>query len=185
MLVRFAALSVLLLACADDLEEEPRHERPATMGGSTPAVPVLRASFEPASPDCNGWRAEGARSIRSVPSRTGSYACKLCADGSRGDFALSHEIRAPEPGRYAFRAYTRKRPQNEAPVVTNAFIEAATSAATLVVAANETRVRDEWDLLEAIVDVPEGATSLRMQIGAPAAASDECVLVDDVSVERL
>lgn len=186
MLVRFAALSALsLVACANDFGEDPREDPPTTMSTPIPAVPVLKASFEPASPDCNGWQAEGARSIRSVPSRTGSYACKLCADGSRRDFALSHEIRAPEPGRYAFRAYTRKRPQNEAPVATNAFIEAATSAATVVVAANETHVRDEWDLLEAIVDVPEGATSLRVQIGAPAAASDQCVLVDDVSVEKL
>lgn len=152
---------------------------------AAPAAPVLKASFEPASADCNGWLAEGARSIRSVPARSGSYACKLCADGSRTDFALSHETGALEPGRYAFRAYTRKRPQNEAPVATNAFIEAATRDGTIVVKANETRVRDEWDLLEAIVDVPEGAASLRVQIGAPEAAVDQCIVVDDVSVEKL
>lgn len=149
-----------------------------------PAQPVLNATFEPASPDCNGWVAEGARSIRSVPARSGSYACKLCADGSRSDFTLSREIGAPEAGRYAFRAYTRKRPQNDAPAATNAFVEAATRDGTIVVAANETNVRDEWDLLEAIVDVPHGATSLRIQIGAPAVASDQCVLVDDVSIEK-
>jgi hypothetical protein len=153
---------------------------------STPIpAPALKATFEPASGDCNGWIAEGARSIRSVPARSGSYACKLCADGSRPDFALSHEVRAPEAGRYVFRAYTRKRPQNEAPAATSAFVEAATQSDTVVVQANETRVRDEWDLLEAFVDVPEGATSLRVRIGAPAVASDQCVLVDDVTVEKL
>jgi hypothetical protein len=155
------------------------------MSTPIPAAPVLKATFEPASPDCNGWLAEGARSIRSVPARSGSYACKLCADGSRPDFALSHELRAPEPGRYVFRAYTRKRPQNEAPAATNAFVEAAARGETIVVTANEVNVRDEWDLLEAIVDVPEGATSLRVQVGAPAVASEQCVLVDDVSIERL
>lgn len=146
---------------------------------------MLKATFEPASADCNGWIAEGAMSIRSVPARSGSYACKLCADGSRPDFALSREVGAPEPGRYVFRAYTRKRPQNEAPAATTAFVEASRQGETIVVEANETRVRDDWDLLEAIVDVPEGATLLRVQVGAPAVARDQCVLVDDVSIERL
>lgn len=155
------------------------------MSTPIPVAPVLKATFEPASPDCNGWLAEGARTIRSVPARSGSYACKLCADGSRGDFAISHEFDAPKTGRYVFRAYTRKRPQNEAPVATNAFVEAATRDGTVVVAANETQVRDEWDLLEAVVEVPEGATSLRVQIGAPAVATDQCIVVDDVSVEAL
>ena len=155
------------------------------MGTPIPAAPALKASFEPASADCNGWLAEGARSIRSVPARTGSYACKLCADGSRPDFALSHETGPLDAGRYVFRAYTRKRPQNEAPLAMNAFVEAATRDGTIVVAADATPVRDEWDLLEATIDVPEGAASLRVQIGAAEAASDQCVLVDDVSVEKL
>jgi hypothetical protein len=183
VLARFAALTALFLtACATDFAGEEPQPGPSTM--STP-LPLLRATFEPASADCNGWLAEGAHSIRSVPARSGSYACKLCADGTRADFALSREIESPESGRYVFRAYTRKRPQNQAPVATNAFVEAATRGGTIVVAANETQVRDEWDLLEAIVDVPEGATSLRVQIGAPSAASEQCVLVDDVSIERL
>lgn len=196
MLVRFAALSALVLAaCTNDFaEEEPREAAKDTMSTpipvqeappAPPAAPVLKATFEPASADCNGWLTEGARSIRSVPSRSGSYACKLCADGSSARFALSHETGSLEPGRYAFRAYTRKRPQNEAPAATNAFVEAATKSGSVVFAANETSVRDEWDLLEAIVDVPDGATSLRVQIGAPAVASDQCVLVDDVSIEKL
>lgn len=185
MLVRFAALTALVLtACSNDFaEDESPPEPKAAM--STP-LPLLQATFEPASPDCNGWLADGARSIRSIPARSGSYACKLCADGTRADFALSREIEAPKSGRYVFRAYTRKRPQNEAPVATNAFVEAATrDGSIVVVAANETVVRDEWDLLEAIVDVPEGATSLRVQIGAPTVATDQCIVVDDVSVAPL
>jgi hypothetical protein len=187
VVLRFAALSALFLtACATDFAgEEPPREPETTMSTPVPATPVLKATFEPASADCNGWVAEGARSIRSVPARSGSYACKLCADGSRPDFALSREVAAPEPGRYVFRAYTRKRPQNEAPAATSAFVEASTESDTIVVQANETPVRDEWDLLEAFVDVPEGATSLRVQIGTPAASSDQCVLVDDVSIEKL
>lgn len=190
MLARLVALSALLLsACATDFTEEEPRPASSTMSApipaTPPAAPVLKATFEPASADCNGWLAEGAMSIRSVPARSGSYACKLCADGSRSHFALSHEVTAPEAGRYVFRAYTRKRPQNHAPAATNAFVEASTRGETIVVKANETTVRDEWDLLEAIVDVPEGATTLRVQVGAPAVASDQCVLVDDVSVEKL
>lgn len=209
MLARIVALAALVLplaACASDFgEDDPTPEAPATMStpipvpsqpsqsprpsqSSQPAEaeqPVLEATFEPASADCNGWLAEGARSIRSVPARSGSYSCKLCADGSNSGFTLSHEIGAPDAGRYVFHAYTRKRPQNPAPAITNAFVEAATREGTLVVAANETAVRDEWDRLEAVIEVPAGATSLRVQIGTPVAASDECIVVDDVSIEKL
>lgn len=187
---RTAALSVVLLvACTSDFaEDEALPEAPTTMSTPIPVPPpqpVLKATFEPASPDCNGWLADGARSIRSVPARSGSYSCKLCADGSNSGFTLSREVDAPEAGRYVFHAYTRKRPQNPAPAITNAFVEAATREGTLVVAANETPVRDEWDRLEAVIEVPSGATSLRVQIGAPTAASDECIVVDDVSIEKL
>ena len=150
---------------------------------STP-IPLLQATFEPASPDCNGWLAEGARSIRSVPARSGSYACKLCADGTRADLAISYRVGALEPGRYVLSAYTRKRPQNAAPAAAFASVEAATAAGPVVAAARETAVREEWDRLEAIVDVPDGATSAHVRIGAPVAAKDDCVLVDDVSIER-
>lgn len=190
MLVRLAAISGLFLsACATDFTDEDvsRPEAPTTMSTPIPAppAPVLKATFEPASADCNGWVAQGARSIRSVPARSGSYACKLCADGSRADIAISHETGALAPGRYAFTAYTRKRPQNAAPAVTTAYVEASTSEGTLVVAAKETSVRDEWDRLEAIVDVPDGASSLRVQIGSPLVASDACFLIDDVAIEKL
>src|SRR4051812_43280722 len=38
--------------------------------------------FEAASPDCNGWTVTNARAIRSVPSHSGAYACKLCPDAA-------------------------------------------------------------------------------------------------------
>jgi hypothetical protein len=183
VLVRFAALTALFLtACATDFAEEELHpEAKATM--STP-IPLLRATFEPASADCNGWLAEGARSIRSVPARSGSYACKLCADGTRGDLVISYRVGALEPGRYVLSAYTRKRPQNAAPAATFASVEAATAAGPVVAAARETALREEWDRLEAIIDVPDGATSAQVRIGAAVAAEDECVLVDDVAIEK-
>jgi hypothetical protein len=183
VLARFAALTALLLtACATDFaEEELPREAPTTM--STP-IPLLRATFEPASPDCNGWVAEGARSIRSVPARSGSYACKLCADGTRTDLVISYRVGALEPGRYVLSAYTRKRPQNAAPPAAFASVEAATAAGPVVAAARETALREEWDRLEAIIDVPDGATSAHVRIGAAAAAQDECVLVDDVAIEK-
>jgi hypothetical protein len=152
---------------------------------AAPAAPILKATFEPASADCNGWIAEGAQSIRSVPARSGSYACKLCADGTRSDFAISYRVGALEPGRYDYSAHPRNRPPPAAPAGAAATIAGAPAAGPVVAAARETAVRDEWDRLEAIIDVPEGASSARVRIGASISASDQCVLVDDVSVEKL
>ena len=89
------------------------------------------------------------------------------------------------PGRYVLRAHTRKRPQNAAPVAAVASVEATTTAGPVVVAARETAIRDEWDQLEAIFEVPDGASSALVHIGARGAEADQCLVVDDVSVDAL
>src|SRR5690349_2443753 len=74
--VPFEAISADAPEQADPLEvRESLDERPNMRA-------VARWDFEPASADCNGWSASGARAIRAVPSHSGTYACKLCADGS-------------------------------------------------------------------------------------------------------
>lgn len=157
----------------------------APVPAAAPAPPVLLASFEPASADCNGWLADGARSIRSVPPRSGTYACKLCADGSREGIAIARDVGAVEAGRYVLSAWTRKRPQNPAPAMTVATLEAVTDGGIVVANANTTTVRDEWDRLEATIDVPKGASALHVRIGSPLASIEQCVLIDDVVIERV
>lgn len=184
------AVASLMNACSAASDDEPSAPPRATdtMGAPIPAAalppPVLAATFEPASADCNGWLADGARSIRSVPPRSGTYACKLCADGSRTDIAIAREIGAVEPGRYVLTAWTRKRPENPAPTASIATLEAATDQGVVVADARTTSVRDEWDRLEATIDVPHGASALRVRIGSPLAETNECVLIDDVVIER-
>ncbi len=184
-------LLALVTACSSAPEDDPRSGSPKvadTMGAPIPVSatppPVLLASFEPASADCNGWIADGARSIRSVPPRTGTYACKLCADGSREEIAIARDVGPVEAGRYVLTAWTRKRPQNPAPATTIATLEAVTGAGVVVAGANAVTVREEWDRLEATIDVPEGASALRVRIGSPLVESEQCVLIDDVLIER-
>jgi hypothetical protein len=171
-----------LTACSPFGAEED--DPPETMSASIPA-PILTATFEPASADCNGWIAEGAQSIRSVPPRSGSYACKLCADGTSDRISISRQVGPLEAGRYALTAWTRKRPQNAAPAASIATLEASTAAGDVVVQAMTSAVRDEWDRLEAQIEVPAGAASLRVSIGSPLVAGEECVLIDDVTIVAL
>lgn len=42
---------------------------------------VLAATFESASAGCNGWDAEGADALRSVPARSGDYASRGAPGG--------------------------------------------------------------------------------------------------------
>lgn len=185
----FLGLVVSLIACSAELPNEvpreptpPRTEEPPrteSMGAPISAT-VLSAGFEPASPDCNGWAAEGALSVRSVPPHAGAYACKLCADGSRSGISLSRDIVGLSAGRYVLTAWTRKRPQNEAPVRGVARLRAGG-----LEVATATDVRDDWSRVEATIDVPEGSDTLGVSIGADVAEADECVLIDDVAIERV
>lgn len=174
----YLVLSLALASCAAPFDEASAKDEKTT-AAPIPA-PVLNATFEPASADCNGWIADGAESIRSVPPRSGTYACKLCADGSKDAISIARTVSGVAPGRYVLTAWTRKRPQNEAPSATTARIEAGPT----IVRTGTTSVRDEWDRLDATIDVPEGESSVRVVIEAPAASAKECILVDDVTVAR-
>ena len=61
------------------------------------AKDILRASFEPASADCNGWTTAAATSIRSIPARDG----ERCGQGVRDGRGIEDGPRARARGRGA------------------------------------------------------------------------------------
>lgn len=153
-------------AALDDTDASPRS--------------VLAASFESASAACNGWDAEGADAIRSVPARSGDYACRVCATGEGPELALAaRSAGALGAGRYLLRAWVRNRPRREAPPVVTASLDAATPDGVVTATSSPVSLGDAYAEVLVPLDLPRGATSIRARIGAVAKAA-ECMLVDDV-----
>jgi hypothetical protein len=160
---------------------------PAVDLGAVPVAaitekPLLSWSFEPASADCNGWPVLGAEAIRAVPPRSGSYACKLCANGSAPSVTIAKDVGTAPPGRYAFRAWVRKRVGSVAPPAVSAEVEAETTGGLVQALSTPVALGEEWAELSAAVELGAGATRLTVRINADAA--DGCLLVDDVSLTR-
>lgn len=173
VLVRASPLVVSLLACAAEVSPA---EDPAE-------ALLLATSFEPASPACNGWTPDDdASAIRSVPPRTGTYACKLCASDGVELLALTRSTGPLEPGRYALRAWARSRPGTPAPaaVVATVDADAPAGSATAVAALAPAPA---WSALEVPLELPDGAREGRVRIHA-VAERGECLLVDDVALVR-
>ena len=171
--------------------KEPRGaEVPTAKAGEPPAsdeadaAPLLSWSFEPASADCNGWPVLGADAIRASPARSGSYSCKVCSDGSAADLGLVRELGAVPAGRYTLTAWVRRRVQNAAPANAIARMEGATALGLASAVTPSVSVRDEWDRLEATLDLADGASNLRVTIGAPTDEAERCLFVDDVTIVR-
>ncbi len=149
--------------------------------GATITEPLLAWSFEPASADCNGWMVKGAVAIRAIPARTGAYSCKLCADGTSEAITLTRDLGPVTAGRYELSAWVRKRAQNPAPPSALATFEASHASATTPLVS----VREAWDSITTTLDLAEDSDRLRVSIGSPLAAENECLFVDDVRVEKL
>jgi hypothetical protein len=145
--------------------------------------PLLATSFEPASPSCNGWSDDDGSAIRSIPARSGAYACKLCS-GEAGPrtLELSNTSATVEPGRYVLTAWVRSRPITAAPETVSAVLETV-SPFGVAEARSVAAVGDTWSPLEVALDVSSRASPLRVTIRALAEAG-ECILVDDVRLER-
>jgi hypothetical protein len=158
---------------------------PAALDDTSPArAPLMATSFEPASAACNEWVADGADAIRSVPPRTGTYACRVCATGEAPELALVRDAGAVAAGRYTLRAWVRSRPKREAPDNVTALVEAQTVAGVVSATSPVVVPGDAYAELIVTIDLPEGASSIRARIGATATAA-QCVLVDDVVLERV
>jgi len=152
---------------------------------ATTFVPILDWSFESASADCNGWPLLGARSIRAVPSRSGEYSCKVCANGSSPELALGQKLGRVGKGHYILSAFVRSRAKTAAPSEAVARVEAASAAGLITVSvAPAIPVREQWDRVQAVIDLTEDAENLTIGIGSPSAAVDTCLFVDDVTFTR-
>jgi len=153
---------------------------------ATTFVPILNWSFESASADCNGWPLLGATSsIRAVPSRSGEYSCKVCANGSGPDVALGQNLGKVAKGHYILSAFVRSRAKTAAPGAALARVEAVHATGLITVAVAPTvAVREEWDRVQTVVDLTEDADNVTIAIGAPDAAPDTCLFVDDVTFTR-
>lgn len=178
--MRSLALVLLLAGCASggDAPAAPAPAHPI----EPPREAVLTGSFESASAACNEWAVEGgATAIRSVPPRSGDYACKLCATESGVEVALARGTGPVEAGRYVLEAYLRRRPGLEAPDAAQVILDA--EGATMRAESALVPLRDDgYVAAKVAIDVPAG-TELRARIAAPADAA-QCFLVDDVVVER-
>ncbi len=135
-------------------------------------VVVMTGRFEDASAACNEWSTADAVAIRSVPARTGDYACKLCATGSGLSLLRTRDL---EAGRYRLRAWVRGR--SDLSVAHEAALSLGTSTSTPV------SVTNEWTALETTLDVDDAASVTAKVVST--AEKSECFLVDDVVLEKL
>lgn len=136
-------------------------------------APVLLSSFEAASEACNEWAESGADAIRSIPARSGDYACRLCAAPGSTSIAIARDVGPLAPGRYTMTAWVRARPNAFAPASVSAALASAQSAAA---------PGDAYAPIEVTIDLPAAAT-VRARIAAPA-NEGECILVDDIAIRR-
>lgn len=204
------ALSLALFACSSEdapdsvpetnapvpPSDEPSEAKPPTskeleptpgdpsLGSTYPAttfVPLLDWSFESASPDCNGWPVLGSTpGIRAIPAKTGSYSCKVCADGSSPELAVSRAIGKVAKGHYALSAYVRKRVKTAAPSQAVARIHGQA-----VVTSDPVDVKEEWTRISAFIDLDGDTDDLSISIGSDHAEADNCLFVDDVVFTRI
>lgn len=136
-------------------------------------APILLSSFEAASEACNEWAESGADAIRSIPPRSGDYACRLCAAPGSTSIAIARDVGPLSPGRYTMTAWVRARPNALAPASVSATLASAQAAAA---------PGDAYAPIEVTIDLTSTAT-VRARIAAPA-TEGECILVDDIAIRR-
>lgn len=142
---------------------------------------IIAWGFEPASADCNGWSASGATSIRAAPPHSGAYACKLCSDGSAEEITLSRRVGTLEAGRYAVTAWVRRLGGGDAPIAARVTLDKASSSAG---EESSITLKDDWIPLRGPLDVTSAVASARITVAAVGMSRAQCILVDDVVVER-
>lgn len=157
-------------------EPEPAPPAPGSGGG-----PIASWSFEPASADCNGWTVRGARGIRAAPPHSGAYACKLCADGEAETMSLSRRLSALEAGRYRVTAWVRRLRASDVPVTARIALDRGSSSTAETA---DVPLHESWRALSDPLDLAAGVASAQVSISAIAGAPAQCILVDDVVVER-
>jgi len=169
-----------LIACAAGVTDDPE---PAPELGDIRNLhtAVVRWNFEPASADCNGWTATAATSIRAAPSHSGTYACKLCADGSSDTMTLTHALSGLTPGRYLVSAWLRRRADggDDDDVAAHVRLDEAPYSAGKQ---SSITLKKDWYLLDDEIDIAKDSASVT--VVANTRGMRVCILVDDVVVER-
>lgn len=184
----------LAMGCASPEPSEGARDVPAptekeTRGAELPdpppnTAPLVDWSFEPASPDCNGWTVAGAEAIRATPAHSGSYSCKMCSDGSEPGLGLTKELGALPRGRYVLSAWVGGRAQNPAPDEAHARIDVDSPDGARSITTPPTTVRSDWDHIEAVIDLDHDVSHFSFTIGSASAAAKRCLFVDDVTLTR-
>lgn len=170
-----------LVACAVSASDDPEPP-PAELGDiHNLHTAIVRWDFEPASADCNGWTASAATSIRAVPSHSGAYACKLCADGSSNTMTLTHALSALTPGRYLVSAWLRRRADggDDDSVAAHVRLDQAPESAGKP---SSITLKKDWYLLSDEIEIAKDTASVT--VVAHTSGAPVCILVDDVVVER-
>jgi hypothetical protein len=177
---RRIALAPVIVASALACGSSQDPEAAAAPAGD--GVVTFKADFEDASPRCNDWTTEGASAIRSIPPRSGDYACKVCSTGFAPQLALAHTSGPIEPGHYTLTAWVRKH--TPGPDAATVSIEADTPDGVVARKSDPTKLDDDYAKLVTEIDLgADHASAVRVKIEAAAFYSD-CLYVDDVSLER-
>lgn len=177
----------LLVAAACGAEEDPDVEGPFDASepdaGASSASLVVSGTFERPSPACNDWRTPGSSGLRSIPPRSGSYACRVCSIGVLETIHLTQATGPLDAGNYRLVAWVRSRSDRSAPREMVASLIAQVDGRALVFSAS-TPVLDAWSEVRVPVELPSGASAARVSLQATA-GRDDCMFVDDVLFERL
>jgi hypothetical protein len=160
----------------------PRNHEPIDIRSSIDERPNVRAiagwDFEPASADCNGWSASGATSIRAIPSHSGAYACKLCADGTLPEMKLTRRLAGLPRGSWVVSAWLRRLGSRaEVALAARVTLDEAVDRAGIPI-----DLEQDWRLLGERLELTSDIASTSLSIVATTSAG-ECLLVDDVVVE--
>ncbi len=183
--ILFVSVPLAILGClAEPDREVPSLATQGTVldaGADHPTLlaPLLATGFEPASAACNGWTEESASAIRSVPSRSGSYACKVCATDAAATLEIAKVTNALETGRYELSAWIRTRPDTPAPPSVVARIQGDGFNHE-----SEVGIASDWVPVSVIVDLAAAVSSVRISVAASADV-DQCLLFDDVAFKRV
>lgn len=180
-IVPFHAISAPPPTAVDAAEDDD--DEAIDVRASLDERPNMRAvagwDFEPASADCNGWSATGATAIRAIPSHSGAYACKLCADGSTDEMKLTRRVAGLPRGHWVVSAWLRRLGTSPIAVGARVAIDEANERAGIP---SSILLIDEWRLLGDPLEITSGVASTSLSIVATA-TKGECILVDDVVIE--
>jgi hypothetical protein len=96
---------------------------------------------------------------------------------------LSRRVGALEAGRYAVSAWVRRLGgSDDAPLAARVTLDAASSSSGVD---SSITLKDGWHALRDPLDLPADVASAHVTVAASPTTTGQCILVDDVVVERM